>query len=571
MIATKMRLGDLLVEGGLITESQLQSALDIQKQSGGKKLGSILVDLGIVSEEQMLEVLRKRLNISMVHLSDLQSIGEKVLALIPEEMARERLILPYKLQGNTLYIVTSDPLDFATLNHLGAATGRAIEPILATKTDISISINKYYNRRTMETMASTINAATATQAADLFSGVDLEEIESRVGEVPVVKFINNLIAQAQSKRASDVHIEPLIDAVRIRFRIDGELVEVVRMNHKALSSLITRVKIMAGMDIAERRIPLDGRFSVDIEDKQVSIRAASMPTLYGEKIVLRLMADSKSGVVPLEALGADEAQSRLIRSAIRSPNGLILVTGPTGSGKSTTLYSLLKELAEDSTNVLTVEDPIEKAVPGVNQTQVNPKAGLTFATGLRAILRQDPDKIMIGEVRDVETADIAARAAITGHLVLASMHTNSAAAAYMRLVDMGIEPYVVASSVVAVVAQRLLRLICPHCKKPQTLTEADRHFLQGLGAGNPPALYYGAGCERCDYTGYLGRSAIFEIVATDPHLRDMIVSKAKSSDIEQYLTRERNQKYMLDHGLQLVMDGKVALGELMTLTQGIEL
>ncbi len=558
---TKMRLGDLLVESKLITEEQLASALEIQQKSGGMKLGAILVNLEIVSEEQVFEILQKKLGIPFVSLKAPQS-REKLAIDFPEPLAREKCIFPYQVRGNRLYLATSDPLDYETLNQVSIATGKSIEPILATKKDILAAINKFYHKHNVDEVATTLSqSSTQSMQNDSLEA----ELESRVGNVPVVKFISNLLVQAYHKRTSDIHIEPNYEDVVVRFRIDGELVEVTRLNIETHASIVTRIKIMGGMDIAERRIPLDGRFNMELDHHEISVRVASMPTVFGEKLVLRIMADSKEGILPLESLGINKVNSEMIRKAITYPNGIILVTGPTGSGKSTTLYSLLNELATVATNIVTVEDPVEKIVPGVNQTQVNAKAGLTFASGLKAILRQDPDKIMIGEIRDIETAEIAAKAAITGHLVLASLHTNNAASAYMRLVDMGIEPYMIASSVVAVVAQRLVRVICPHCKEVYTPTEADRIFLNGLNANVSP-LYIGTGCERCEFTGSLGRTSIHEVILTDGVIRDMIMEKAKSADIEKYLLTEKHQKLLIDDALTLLKEGKIFLKELLNLT-----
>ncbi len=572
-MAEKMRLGDLLVESKIITAQQLSSALEVQKTSNGKKLGFILVDLGIITEEQMLAVLQKKLNIPMVNLAKLQ-VTDALLDSLPEDVAREKSVFPYRLQGRSLYIATADPLDYEVLNTIGVSTGRNVEAVLTTRDDIQAAINKYYRKHNMDVMASALNQSTSlAQEAEQLATVDFNELESRVGSVPVVRFINNLISQAHNKRASDVHVEPMEDSVRIRFRIDSSLVEIVKINTATLSSIITRMKIMSGMDIAEKRVPQDGRFSFDLENGgTLNVRAASMPTVYGEKIVLRLMPDNKtSGIVPLEELGANETNAALIRKVMANPNGLILVTGPTGSGKSTTLYSVLNELSEVNTNILTVEDPVEKIVPGVNQTQVNVKAGLTFATGLRAILRQDPDKIMIGEVRDNETADIAARAAITGHLVLASLHTNSAAAAYMRLIDMGVEPYIIASSIIAVVAQRLVKLVCPHCKYEYDLSEADLRFFERLNTEPPKKLHNGKGCEKCDFTGSYGRVAVMEVILTDHKIRDMIMSKATDEEIEAYLKEHKNQRFMIDNAVDLVNSGKVSIQELLTLVQSLDL
>lgn len=569
-MVVKMRIGDLLVEGGVITEKQLNVALDIQKGSGGKKLGNILVDLEIITEEQMLSVLQKKLNVPLVDLQNIK-VNESVMENFPESEAREKLIFPYQLRGNTLVVATADPLDYEALNSIGAATGKNIETVLATRENIGLAINRFYRKFNIDTMASALDKSSESKSDQIQLGdIDFDEIENRVGSVPVVKFVNNLVVQAYNKRASDVHIEIYEDNMRVRFRIDGQLVEVVKLSTKAHASMITRMKIMADMDITEKRVPLDGRFSMEIDNSFVSVRVSSMPTVYGEKIVLRLMADSKRGIVPIEQLGINAENLRLLRSAITVQNGLILVTGPTGSGKSTTLYSMLSEMSTVDTNIITVEDPVEKVVPGVNQTQVNPKAGLTFAAGLRAVLRQDPDKIMIGEIRDTETADIAARAAITGHLVLASLHTNDAASSYMRLVDMGVEPFIIASSVIAVVAQRLVRLICPHCKVKYEATQSDFNFFKYIDITPPRELFKGKGCDKCEYTGNLGRTSIHEVILTDAHLRQLIVEKAKSTDIADYLVNAKNQKFLIDSAIDMLLDGKITVSEVIKLTQTFE-
>jgi type IV pilus assembly protein PilB len=565
-VRPKLRIGDLLIEAGLISDDQLKSALEVQKQSGGKKLGFVLVDLGVISEEQLIDVLKNKLHTSFVKLQG-QQIAANLLQFVPENIARDKMVFPYRLQSNTLILAAADPLDYDTFNQISAASGKTVEAVIATRADIGDAVNRYYSKQRIGAAAEQLNIVVGAKAAEI--DIDFEEIETRVGSTPVVKFMNDIIAQAHSKRASDIHIEPMDDeSLRVRFRIDGQLIEIVRMSMKAHPSIVTRLKIVSDMDIAEKRIPLDGRFSISVNDTEVNIRAASMPTMFGEKIVLRLLADTKNEILPLESLGFTGGHAKLLRTSIKTPNGIILVTGPTGSGKTTTLYSLLNELTEVGTNIITIEDPVEKVIPGVNQTQVNVKAGLTFAAGLRAVLRQDPDKIMIGEIRDGETADIAARAAITGHLVLASMHTNSAVVAYMRLIDMGVEPYIVASSIVSVTAQRLVRLLCNHCKKEYRASPADISFLHRMGAAGDDFKLCGPGaCMYCDYTGHLGRTAVKEVVMTDPMIRDLVVDKAKASDIENYLRRERGQKLMVDDVLELVLDGSVYINEILNMPQ----
>ncbi len=559
----------MLVEGGLITHNQLQSALEHQRNSGGKKLGDILVDNGVVAEESVLRVLQHALHIDYVTLADAR-IQASTLAAMPRDIAVQYNVIPYKLVGNELTVATSDPLDYDMLSRIGTATGKNITPCLATKGDIAATISRHYERNIIVSSADTLNATSSiVDEAESLEITESEAAESRLGNVPIVQFINNLILQAHNSHTSDIHIEPTADDVRIRFRVDGILSEIVRMHTRTLPGIVTRVKIMSGMDIAEKRIPLDGRFTLEHGGREIAARVASMPTVFGEKIVIRLLADSRLGVQRLEELGFTEEDSRVLRRAITMPNGLVLVTGPTGSGKTTTLYSLLAELSDVSTNVLTVEDPVEKYIEGINQTQVNNRAGLTFASGLRAILRQDPDKIMIGEIRDTETADIAARAAITGHLVLASMHTNSAASAFMRIVDMGVEPYVAASSIVTTIAQRLVRVLCPHCKESYMPVDAERVFLDRYGV-REMTFQRSRGCTRCDGTGHIGRRAVCEIIVTDSTIRTMIVNRNNTADIAKYLRETRDQKFFIDQALILVRSGVIAIKEAMVLSENID-
>ncbi len=568
-MAEKKRLGDMLVEGGLITTNQLESALLHQKNSGGKKLGDILVDNGVVSEDAVLRVLQQALHIDYVSLADTM-ISQKALSALPRDIAVKYNVIPYRLNGNELIVATSDPLDYDVLSMIGTATGKNITPCLATKGEISACIIRYYERNIIVSSADTLNTnSSIVDEAEALELSEAEAAENRLGSVPIVQFINNLMLQAHNSNTSDIHIEPTADDIRIRFRVDGIMSEVVRMHSRTLAGIVTRIKIMSGMDIAEKRIPLDGRFSLELKGREVSARVASMPTVFGEKIVIRILSDSRLGVQTLEELGLTDSDARTLRRAISLPNGLILITGPTGSGKTTTLYSLLSELSDVTTNVLTVEDPVEKYVDGINQTQVNNRAGLTFASGLRAILRQDPDKIMIGEIRDTETADIAARAAITGHLVLASMHTNSAASAFMRIVDMGVEPYVAASSIVTTMAQRLVRTLCPYCKQEYTPQDAERAFLDSHNV-TETTLYQSPGCTRCDGLGHIGRRAVCEIIVTDANIRNMIVNRQNTADISKYLRETKHQKFFIDEALELVKDGLISVKEAMGLSENIE-
>ncbi|MEA4853931.1 MAG: GspE/PulE family protein [Christensenella sp.] len=556
-----VKIGELLVTSGIINEDQLKNALKVQKDSGGKRLGDILIDLGVITENQLIDALQKRLNVRRANLKDIH-VSTEVLREIPEKVARKYTVFPLRLQANILEIATADPLDYDMINQIGLLKGRRIETLIASKQDILSAIDRYYELHQVDEIAEDISRdQNLNEELEFLTQEDLSDMEGRVGSAPIVRFVNMLVEQAYFKRASDIHIEPYESSTRIRFRIDGDLVKITELSASAHASLITRIKIMSNMDIAERRLPLDGRFNTVCADTEVSVRVSSMPTVYGEKIVMRLLTDSKTGIYKINQLGMTPRNMEIFYQLIESPSGIILVTGPTGSGKSTTLYSILAELATPYVNIASIEDPVEKMIPGVSQTQVNPKAGLTFVTGLRALLRQDPDIIMIGEVRDSETADIASRAAITGHLVLSSLHTNDAASTYMRLVDMGLEPYIVASSVVGVVAQRLVKLICPKCKELYTPSSADIAYLHSLGVTEIPTLYQGAGCDFCNHTGYYGRTAIHEIVRTDNAIRDMVINREKTQDILAHL-KQKGQNFLIDNALELLSEGKIDLSAL---------
>ncbi|MDL2236353.1 GspE/PulE family protein [Christensenellaceae bacterium OttesenSCG-928-K19] len=564
-----IRIGELLVESGIINETQLKSALAVQKESGGKRLGDILIDLGVISEEQLMEALKKRLNVPLAGLANI-SIPSEVLKEVPEAYARQYNTIPIRLQGNMLEVATADPLDYGMINQLSLINGRRVETALAPRAEIAAAIAKFYSKRQVDEIAEDVTREREISAAlEQLAEEDLTEMEGRVGSAPIVRFVNTIIEQAFFKRASDIHLEPYEQNVRVRFRVDGDLIDITELSPAAHASLVTRIKIMAGMDIAERRLPLDGRFDVAFEDIEISMRVSSMPTVFGEKIVMRLLTDNKTGVMKVDELGMTDYNMELFYKLIGIPNGIVLVTGPTGSGKTTTLYSILAEIATPLVNVATIEDPVEKIVAGVSQTQINPKAGLTFASGLRSLMRQDPDIIMIGEIRDGETAEIASRAAITGHLVLSSLHTNNAAAAYMRLVDMGIEPYIVASSVVGIVAQRLVKYICPKCKEEYIPTQADKAYLHSLGIASTPRLYYGAGCDFCNMTGHFGRTAIHEIVRTDNEIREMVVNRAKTQDILAHLEK-KGQRFLMYNALQLLEQGKIDIYELYKIAGNLE-
>ena len=448
------RLGKLLLESGLITEDQLEYVLEIQK-STDRKIGEIFIEEGLVSEDKIIEVLEFQFGIPHINLNK-YFIDPEIPRLISEKMARRYALIPVKKDGERLIVAMADPLNIFAIDDVKITTGLEVVPVLATNQGISIAIDQYYETESVEKALAEFRRNYHIENAN---DIDIdEEILSEISNAPVVKLVNTIIRQAVKMKASDIHIEPFEKIIRVRFRIDGDLQEIMAPAKTTHSAIVTRIKIISKMDIAERRLPQDGRVEMNLEGKEVDLRISVLPTVHGEKIVMRLL-DRSSFLFTKQQLGFTEQNLETFDKIIRSPNGIILVTGPTGSGKTTTLYAVLKELNQVSENVITVEDPVEYQMDGVNQVQVNVKAGLTFAGGLRSILRQDPDIIMIGEIRDDETAQIAVRAAITGHLVLSTLHTNDTASSVTRLINMGVEPYLVSSSIVGITAQRLVKLI----------------------------------------------------------------------------------------------------------------
>lgn len=564
-MAKNIKLGQVLVESGYINEQQLEEALRIQQSSKGKKLGSILLDIGIITEEQLMDALQRRLNVPLADIRNI-TVPMEVVQLMSEEFARENSMLPIRQQGNTVIIATSDPLNYNAINEFEVQSGRIAVLQLASQQDIENAINRVYSSSAVnETAFSAVEQLTSEDLGN----VSINEAELRASSAPVVRLVNQLIEQAYKQRASDIHIEPYESTVRIRMRIDGELKEVATIKPALLGPILTRIKIAANLDIAEKRIPQDGRISIDIEGTRLNLRVSTIATVYGEKAVLRLLSDSKSGILTMSELGMNEHNSELLHSLLRSPNGIILVTGPTGSGKTTTLYAAVAELSQPTMNIVSVEDPVEKVLPGINQTQINPKAGLTFASGLRALLRQDPDIMLVGEIRDEETAQIAAAAAITGHLVLSSLHTNDAASAYMRFIDMGVAPYIVASSIVGIVAQRLVKKICPHCAQSYAPSRDEQRLLDTFGIGEVKKLYRGSGCVKCDYSGSSGRTAIYEIIKTDANIRALVTEKVKAQEIRTYMDK-RGFEDMRFNAVQLMKQGIITFDEMLKKTYSVE-
>lgn len=553
------RLGEILIDAELITKEQLKEALMLQKQEY-KPLGEILLSLNYMTEIQLYKALEYFFQVPYVDLIEVTPEAE-ALALVNESIALKHMLIPIYVTKKTITVVMNDPLNYEAIDDISLISNREVKIAIAPKKDISNAIDRYYS-----------NEGAKKAVEDLskeFALVDLsglaELVDSEVSNAPVVRLVNSIISHAIKIGASDIHIEPGEHDMRVRFRVDGELQEVMRSASVAHSAIITRIKIIGKMDIAEKRVPQDGRVEVVIDDKSVDMRLSILPTVYGEKVVIRVLGGESQSLTK-DKLGLSAANTVLFDNIIKSPNGIILVSGPTGSGKTTTLYTVLKELNRIEANIITVEDPVEYKLEGINQVQVNTKAGLTFVSGLRSILRQDPDIIMIGEIRDAETAQIAIRASITGHLVLSTIHTNDSASSVARLVDMGIEPYLVSSSVVGVIAQRLVKKICPKCKISYRPDHAEMMMLK---LNEPKMLYKGEGCPFCNNSGYHGRTAIHEIMVVNKEMRELIDRRATIDQLRQMAARF-GTKTLRESCIDLVLEGVTTTSELTKVTYSIE-
>ncbi|MCI1721292.1 MAG: GspE/PulE family protein [Lachnospiraceae bacterium] len=547
-----VRIGDVMKEQGFITDDQLNNALAYQKEHKGERIGSILIKLGYISEHQMLDALGKRLGLSVIRISDLQ-VKTEAVAKIPQQLAEKYLMLAVSEDGGNLNVVLNDPLDFYGIEDVRQLTGENLIIMLSEKAPLKQAIDYYYSDISARRAAKTANESTG------IGTVDEMVIDTGAGDddTPIINLVNNLLQKAYSENASDVHIEPFEKNTMVRMRIDGTLVDYVTLQRNIHASLIARIKIMSELDIAERRVPQDGHFRIKMGDQIINIRTSVIPTTFGEKAVMRLLANN-SQIEHSGEFGMNHESYLKFEKMMKSPNGIIYLTGPTGSGKSTTLYMALEELSHRPVNISTIEDPVEKNVPRLNQMQVNNLAGLTFETGLRALLRQDPDIIMVGETRDAETASISVRAAITGHLVLSTLHTNDAASSVVRLTDMGIEPYMIANSLVGIVAQRLMRKVCPFCSKEDRMTADEIEYV----GKELPSVKRAIGCSHCNGTGYSGRIAIHEILTIDKKLREMISDGATVEEMKEYAVAEQGMKTLKTAGLELVEQGITTMDEL---------
>lgn len=558
-------IGQILVENGFLKEDQLEEALEKQRSEPGKKLGDVLLELGYVSETQLAQALSIRLKVPFIDLTTTK-IDIEAVKKIPEAIAKKNCCVAFQMNDSRLTVATDDPINFYIFEELKVISGMEIHAMIATRTAINETISKAYSQQTVSNVMDNLNKEYTGNTDSVIQ--DDPESGERVDNAPIVKLVNTIVETSFRMNASDIHIEPFKDRTRIRLRVDGELIEQMKVKPAAHNSLITRIKILGGMNIAEKRIPLDGRFGMTIDGVNLDVRVSTIPTVYGEKCVIRLLSTADEKTRKITDLGMTLYNYEMFKQIIRSPHGVMLVTGPTGSGKSTTLYATLGELSKPNVNIVTVEDPCEKKIDGVNQVQINAKAGLTFAAALRSILRQDPDIVMVGEIRDGETADIAIRAAITGHLVLSTLHTNDAASTILRLVDMGVAPYMVASSLVGVIAQRLVKLLCPECKEKVMLT--DPADLRLVGKTEPVEIckaHYG-GCRSCHNTGYKGRTAIHEIIVSSNDIKELISSGATAEQIGEQ-AEKNGTKLLRSNVTDMVLAGTTTLDELVKATYSV--
>lgn len=555
----KKRLGDLLVDAGVITEEQLMEGLSAQKQKG-TKLGETLIDLGYINEYQIADALHLQLGYDVVDLSEIQ-IEDGILGLVSDQILRKHMMIPFEFKENNpnvLRVAMSNPLDIIAMDDIAIITNLIIEPVISTIGDVAKALDKYYGNAEAQAVAERYTAEKESLYQEEENNYN-EDVENS----PIVMLVKSMIEQAVRQRASDIHIEPMETKVRIRYRIDGVLKEAMVYSVSLLAAIVARIKIIGGMDIAEKRKPQDGRITMIVDRKEYDIRVSILPTVYGEKVVMRLT--SKQALTKDKSeLGFSEMELKKFDDILAHPHGIILVTGPTGSGKSTTLYTSLSELNTEDVNIITVEDPVEANIDGINQVGVNVKAGLTFSSALRSILRQDPDIIMIGEIRDNETAQIAVKAAITGHLVVSTLHTNSAASTISRLMDMGIESYLIADSMVGIIAQRLVRRLCPNCKRATLATDVDKK-LMGINTREPVTIYEPVGCNTCNDTGYQGRIGIYEIMSITPQLKILISNKERADRLQQQALAEGMNTLRMS-ATRYVLNGVTSIGELKRVT-----
>ena len=557
----KKSLEESLIERNLIAKDDIKKALEESKKSG-EPIRKSLAKLGLVKEEDLIAIYETELNIPKANLANL-TLDPKLLSLIPEHFARRNHILPIFKSGKNISVAMSDPLNIIILDELRLKTGCNIEPAVATQQEINQAINSYYGTGlgSIEEVINDIN--TEAVKFEETEEIDPSKLQDMAEEAPIIKLVNVMLLNAIRDRASDVHVEPEENVLKIRTRIDGILHDAATVPKHLQAAVLSRIKIMSDMNIALKRTPQDGRFQLKTENGSIDFRVSSFPTIYGENIVMRIL-DTSSVLLGLEQIGFDKQNLKTFQRLIDAPHGIILVTGPTGSGKTTTLYSALNTINSPDKNIITVEDPVEYRLRGIRQSQINPQAGMTFASGLRSILRQDPDIIMVGEIRDLETSEIAIQAALTGHLVFSTLHTNDAPGALTRLTDMGVEPFLIASSIIGVLAQRLVRKICTKCK---TEYKDSGKALENLGATNVKneKTFIGKGCKACKNTGYKGRYGLFELMTLSDKIKELIISKASTNVITK-VARDEGMLTLREDGIKKVLDGITSIEEVVRVT-----
>ena len=554
MVETRVRLGDILIDNGYITEDQLEVSIKAQKNNKSKRLGEIMLELGFISEDQLLKALSKRLDIKFIDFNDIK-LNKAIVEILPKRVCLKYNMIVIESTGGSVTLAINDPLDLYAIEDVKSQLGVQCNLVLARKNQIGDAINRNYSE------IDAINAAhVANESIDLTHSNNTENLETNDDLSPVVNLVNSILLKAHSDGASDIHFEPFENFVNVRLRIDGQLIEYMKLEGDLSSQLTTRIKIVSDLNIAERRVPQDGNFKISISNKEVSIRVSTIPTVFGEKIVLRFL----STAVNLDnsgTYGMNLENYKKITKMLTTPHGIVYITGPTGSGKTTTLYMMIERMTNSPINISTIEDPVERNIPKVNQVQINEPAGLTFETGLRSMLRQDPDVILVGETRDSETANIAVSAAITGHLVLSTLHTNDAISSVVRLVDMGIESYLLANSLAGVVAQRLIKKVCPFCKEEYFPTEEERNLVP-----NATVFYKGRGCHNCNDSGYKGRIAVHEILEIDPQIRRMISARESTENIYTYVREHDKLHFIKDNIITLIEEGVTTIEELLKQT-----
>jgi type IV pilus assembly protein PilB len=555
----RLRIGDILKNAGIISEENLQEALAQQSVDKSKRLGEILIQYGYVTEEQLLGALSARLGVPIISIQD-QAVDLEAAGKIPQSIANKYRMLPIAQDKGRLIVAVNDPLDFYAIEDIKLITNMPIEVVIAQKQEIIDGISKVYSEIEAKKAAEEANSSAGDESISF-----TEEIITSDGDNPVVNLVNTVLLKGYSSSASDIHIEPFENETKVRLRIDGLIVEYLSLSQTLHQSIVARIKILSNLDIAERRVPQDGHFRVRIDGLELNVRTSAIPTVYGEKIVMRFLS-MNTELDHAGQFGMTDQDYNKMLAILKSPHGIVYITGPTGSGKTTTLYMILEMMGRKAVNIATIEDPVERNLAHINQTQVNPQAGLTFEMGLRSILRQDPDIIMVGETRDSETASIAVRSAITGHLVLSTLHTNDAVSAIVRLEDMGVEPYMVANSLTGVVAQRLVKKICPNCKEAYTPSDIEISLL-----GQPvEKLYRGRGCHQCNETGYRGRTAIHEILAIDKTIRGMISRRDPIEDIYAYVEQGKRLTTLRESIARLTASGVTSMEEFLKLSYYVE-